>query len=240
MMTLALPGADYRGFYNRLGIQLPDISFTNVSVRCFADPGAHRREDRNPSCSVNTVNGAWKCHACGARGGAFDAALKKGHDPRSAIELMIAYRLTEPRARLRTARDLLDSPRHLPTTPSLVDHAPIARRSLQVTDRDIARWQTSLSRRPRLLSRLAVERGWRYQTMRALELGLDRGRITIPVRNATGQLRGLLRYQPEHSARPKMLAAAAAAAAAAGSRQPAAGTDSSRTQLPRGPAEYSL
>ena len=208
MATRTLPGADYRGFYYRLGIQLPDLSRTNVSVRCFADPGAHRREDRNPSCSVNTVNGAWKCHGCGAKGGAFDAAIQKGYDPRSAIELMIAYRITEPRAELRSARELLGAPRHLPTTPSRVDHDPtIARRTLQVTARDIARWETALSRRPRLLSRLAFERGWRYETMRALELGVDRGRITIPVRNASSELQGLLRYQPEHTGRPKMLAA---------------------------------
>ena len=42
--------------------------------------------------------------------------------------------------------------------------------------------------------------------MRALELGLDSGRITIPIRNAHGNLLGLLRYQPEHTPPPKMLA----------------------------------
>ena len=67
-MTLTLPGADYRAFYQQLGIPLPDIPRTNVSVRCFADPAAHHREDRDPSCSVNTLNGAWNCHACGAHG----------------------------------------------------------------------------------------------------------------------------------------------------------------------------
>ncbi len=97
--------------------------------------------------------------------------IQKGYDPRSAVELMIAYRITEPRAELRSARELLGAPRHLPTTPSRVDHDPtIARRTLQVTARDIARWETALSRRPRLLSRLAFERGWRYETMRGLEL----------------------------------------------------------------------
>lgn len=208
MATLTLPGADVRGFYRRLGIQLPDNSSTNVSVRCFVDPGAHHREDRDPSCSVNTVNGAWKCHGCGACGGAFDAALKTGHDPRSAVELMIAYRLTEPRARLRTARELLDAASRPPATPPRAHHDPVGRRRLQVTGQDIARWQAALSRRPSLLARLAGERGWRYQTMRQLELGADRGRITIPVRNASGVLRGLLLYQPDHTARPKMLAAA--------------------------------
>lgn len=203
---MTLPGADVRGFYQQLGIRLPDNSRTNVSVRCFVDPSAHRREDRDPSCSVNTVNGAWKCHGCGARGGAFDAALERGHDPRSAIELMIAHRLTEPRTRLRTARELLAAPRRSPATPRRAQHDPAARRRWQVTEQDIARWQAALSRRPRLLERLADERGWQCDTMRELELGIDRGRITIPVRNAAGLLRGLLRYQPDHTTQPKMLA----------------------------------
>ena len=211
-MTLTLPGADYRGFYERLGIQLPDIPRTNVSVRCFADPGAHRREDRNPSCSVNTLNGAWNCHACGARGGAFDAALKRGHDPRGAIELMIAHGITERRAQLRTASELLRDPASQPLaraqtrsrTGPTEDRQP--RMALQANEQDISRWEAALSRRPSLISRLARERGWGSETIRTLELGLDRGRITIPIRNAHGRLRGVLRYQPEHTGRPKMLA----------------------------------
>jgi 5S rRNA maturation endonuclease (ribonuclease M5) len=207
MATLALPGADYRGFYRQLGIELPDTSRTNVSVRCFAEPDAHRREDRDPSCSVNTTNGKWKCHGCGARGGPYDAALAKHHTPRSAIDLMIAYGLAERRARLQTARELLDAARRPPAMLGPPRHVPVARRTLRVTDRDIARWQTALSRRPRLLARLANDRGWQVETMHSLELGIDRGRITIPIRNATGQLRGVHRYQPDHTARPKMLAA---------------------------------
>ena len=155
------------------------------------------------------MNGAWKCHGCGARGGAFDAALAKGSHPRAAIDLMIAYGLAERRGRLRRPPgNCSTQPRHPPATLARADHdATVARRTLQVTDRDIARWETALSRRPRLLARLANERGWRYETMRSLELGIDRGRITIPIRNATGQLRGVHRYQPDHTARPKMLAA---------------------------------
>jgi hypothetical protein len=212
MVTLMLPGADIRGYYQQLGIQLPDNSRTNVSVRCFADPSAHRREDRDPSCSVNLVSGLWKCHGCGARGGPQNAALAKGHTPRSALDLMIAYGLIEPGARLRTARELLDAPRRTPpararTRARARETEPVAERpTLQVTEQDIARWEATLSRRPSLIARLARDRGWLYPTMRALELGLDRGRITIPIRNAHGLLRGLLRYQPEHTGRPKMLA----------------------------------
>jgi len=109
MATLTLPGADIRGYYQRLGIQLPERPCFEASVRCFANPDAHRREDRNPSCSVNLVSGAWKCHACGARGGAYDAAWRTGYTPRAAIDLMIAHGLTDRRARLQTARELLNA-----------------------------------------------------------------------------------------------------------------------------------
>jgi DNA primase len=76
-----------------------------------------------------------------------------------------------------------------------------------VSEADVARWETSLSRRPALLSQLAVERGWRYGVIRELQLGLDSGgRVTIPIRNGRGELRGALRYQPLHFREPKMLA----------------------------------
>src|SRR5450755_2181832 len=154
MATLTLPGADIRGFYQRLGIQLPERPCFEASVRCFANPDAHRREDRNPSCSVNLVSGAWKCHGCGAVGGAYDAAWRKGYTPRDAIDLMIAYGLTERRARLQTARELLNAS----ARPTQADAHPKARTrarealgerpALRVTDQDVARWQTALSRRP--------------------------------------------------------------------------------------------
>ncbi len=83
----------------------------------------------------------------------------------------------------------------------------VARPALQVTDQDIAGWQAALSRRPSLMARLSASAAGATETIRALELGLDRGRITIPIRNAHGELRGLLRYQPERTGRPKMLAA---------------------------------
>ena len=212
MATLTLPGADIRGYYQRLGIHLPAQARLDASVRCFANPDPHRREDRNPSCSVNLVSGAWKCHACGARGGAYDAAWRKGYTPRDAIDLMIAYGLTERRSRLQTARALLDAsarPSHTDARSRARTRGgehPDERSALKVTDQDIARWQTALSRRPSLLATLARERGWRHETIRALELGHDRGRITIPIRDARGELQGLLRYQPKPADGPKMLA----------------------------------
>lgn len=210
---MILPDADIRGYYHQLGIKLPDSSYANASVRCFAAPEAHRREDHDPSCSVNTISGAWRCHGCGARGGAYDAAIAKGQDPRTAIDLMIDYGLIERRARLHTAREVLQASRRRSASPVARVRREtqgrsdgVVARTLYVTDQDICHWQAALSRRPSLLARLAKERDWNYQTVRALELGFDRERITIPIRNGRGLVRGVLRYQPGHTSQPKMLA----------------------------------
>ena len=46
---------DVRAFFEALGIELPGWAHTEAPVRCFADPGAHQREDRDASCSVNVA-----------------------------------------------------------------------------------------------------------------------------------------------------------------------------------------
>ena len=90
-MTSTLPGADIRGFYDALGIALPEWATVEASVRCFADPAAHAHEDRDPSCSVNLEIGAWRCWGCGAKGGAYDAATWRGRSPREAMDLLVSY-----------------------------------------------------------------------------------------------------------------------------------------------------
>jgi hypothetical protein len=203
-MTVLTMG-DVRGFYEELGVELPGWSEREAPVRCFAAPESHNRADRSPSTSVNLSNGAWYCHGCGACGGAYDAALSLGHSPRSAIELMISYGLIEPRTGNRTAR----AARQVAPQRSAPDARGQRKAPAQLgaSEAEISRWESSLSRRPSLLAQLAVERGWRYGVMRHLQLGLDSsGRVTIPIRNGRGELRGVLRYQPVHSHGPKMLA----------------------------------
>jgi 5S rRNA maturation endonuclease (ribonuclease M5) len=71
----------------------------------------------------------------------------------------------------------------------------------------VQRWHACLSHRPGLIERLAVEREWRFGVLCQLQVGVDAGaRITIPIRNAHRELRGILRYQPWHTSAPKMLA----------------------------------
>jgi hypothetical protein len=197
-----LATADIRGFYKALGIELPGWSERDAPANCFASPESHAHGDRNPSTSVSLINGAWCCHGCGARGGAYDAALAIGHTPRSAIELMIAHGLIEPRSEPQTARALRAVP-----TPTRTAAPQPARRPLAVTDADVNRWQTALAHRTATLSRLAIERGWRYGALCELEIGVDSGgRLTIPIRDGDENLRGVLRYQPWHTHGPKMLA----------------------------------
>lgn len=194
-MTRTLPTADIRGYYTALGITLPGWARTEASVRCFVNPDQHERADRDPSMSINLQHGAFHCHACGAKGGAYDAALSRGHEPRSAIELMIAHHLTDPRPSPR--------PRPRPVTPahrSPVDvpiRRPAHRRPrLVARDRDIAIYRHHLRQRLDVLKRLAETRGWTPQAIDELELGLDHDRITIPVRGFNRELVALLRYQP--------------------------------------------
>jgi hypothetical protein len=195
---------DVRGFYAALGIELPASTAANVGVRCFADPHAHAHADRSPSCSVSTENGAWMCWGCGANGGAYDAALARGHSPRSAIELMIKHGLTErrerwtpPSARGRRVRSAAPAP---------APRAATEQRVLATTEDEFERWHEELFSvgRQGWVERLAAQRLWSTETMRALGLGYDRGRLAIPIRTASGRLRGVLRYLP--GAEPKMLA----------------------------------
>jgi hypothetical protein len=200
-----LDGADIRGFYAALGIPLPGWACGDVSVRCFADPDAHARGDRDPSCSVNLTHGAWHCHGCGASGGPYDAAVYQGHGSRSAIDLMIWHGLTERRARYSWQRQhpIL---RNAGTRPRVV--RPTSPR-FTISETDINHWRSALSADTTIVERLVRERGWQLETMRELELGVDRGRITIPVRDHERRLVGLLRYRPSSRPRQSKMKAAA-------------------------------
>ena len=203
-MTVLTTG-DIRGFYGSLGIVLADRAEREAAVRCFAAPESHRHDDRSPSASISLVSGSWCCHACGARGGAYDAALALGHTPRGAIDLMITHGLIQR----RSGPDSRPHDRPQPAPAPRQARSPVARERprLEATDADVARWQSSLSRRPSLIMRLAQEREWRYGVICELEVGLDaNGRLTIPISGGASELQGVLRYQPWRTHGPKMLA----------------------------------
>jgi len=121
---------------------------------------------------------------------------------------MIAHHLTEPRTPDRSPQP---TPRRPYTPPRPTPPALSGRRRRIITDIDIADWQQRLASQPHPLPQLRAEQQaiWRDATIRELELGLDRGRITIPIRDRLGKLQGVLRYAPRRSSSPKMLAIAA-------------------------------
>jgi hypothetical protein len=87
--------ADVRGFYAELGVALPDRGGANVDVRCFANPAAHAHGDRKASCSVSADRGIYKCHTCGAKGNAYQAALALGRTPADATALLERHGLDD-------------------------------------------------------------------------------------------------------------------------------------------------
>jgi len=200
---MSTPGV--RSFYATLGIELPAWSKRNASVPCFAQPDAHNRGDRSPSCSVNLDSGAWNCHGCGAHGGAYDAALAVGHTPRRAMELLVGHGLA-PRA-------YRSMPEWAPVPGRVTKQAgsmapPDTSAAISWDEADIAHCAETLDANSRLVRRLILERAWSPRTMRELELGFDGARITIPVRDASARLAGVLRYDPFGIRDPKMRAIA--------------------------------
>lgn len=196
------PDTRVRKFFAGLGITLLPSRSNEAPARCFAASGTHRRGDRTPSTSVNVSTGAWLCHGCGARGGPYDAALLRGHSPRSAMELLAATGLVDRRQHGRRS-----------TTAPQPDHQrpnamrPDTRRLFTTTEDQVARWVEALNRSRQVLERLKAQRGISPSVLERFQIGTDGSRITIPTRNAQGQLVGVLRWSPfHHGTVPKMLA----------------------------------
>lgn len=178
--------SDVRALYARLGVDLPDRGGNELAVSCFANPEAHRHGDRNASASVNRDSGVWCCHACGAGGGAYDAALALGTAPAEAMRLLEEHGFTNP-----------------------APAAPARRPTFTGTEEDVAAARATLASNRTAIERLGELRGWTAEAVERLELGLDgRGLVTFPIREAGGALVGLLRYQPNKERRsgPKLKA----------------------------------
>jgi hypothetical protein len=119
------------------------------------------------------------------------------------MELMVRYGLTE-----RTDSQEARSGDLKVRVAVQTRQRPVATsRQLLVSDAGVARWHQALFadiRRP-WRGVLLRQRLWSEAAMRELEVGFDGARITIPIRNGRGGLRGVLRYRA--GGKPKMLAA---------------------------------
>ena len=172
--------ADVHGFYAELGVELPRGTGDEASVRCFANPAAHSHEDRNKSCSVNTLTGLWCCHGCGKRGNPYAAAVAAGYTEKGAAQLARRFGVF-----LELAKD----------------------KPKMATWRDHKRWRDALWAQPALIRRLGELKGWTPYAIQRCGLGWDGERITFTIRKWVGEkykIVGVARYLPGGS--PKMVA----------------------------------
>jgi AAA domain len=207
-----------RDFYSALDVTLPGSAASgDVSVRCFANPDAHKRDDRNPSCSVNLDTGQWNCHTCGAKGGAFDAAVALGRSRSEAVELAKRHdvfvsdreQTQKPRQPARAAATARPSSTAAVPTDTTPQSETVASELSPALKQQVAEWRDALRGSKATLDRLYELRGWQPEAIEALGLGLDGDRIMFPVRDAARRLVGVLRYAPNRETRKgtKMLAA---------------------------------
>ncbi len=194
--------ADVSGFYRALGVELPPASgAANVAIACFVNPEAHRHEDRNKSCSVSMESGAFNCHGCGARGGAYDAAVASGRSPSDAMEMLRRHGLVtdEQWSRTSTPAARADQPKGTSTAPG----------KPPVTEQQLRAWQSALLQDERPLARLEELRGWSTEAIEHLGIGVDRGyrspkgggAVVFPARDETGALTGCVHYAPDPAKR---------------------------------------
>lgn len=74
------------------------------------------------------------------------------------------------------------------------------------TERELAKYAERLQRDERMLAEAWEAKGWRHGTLAALGIGLVADRLTIPVYGLDETLVQFLRYSPDGSRKPKMLA----------------------------------
>lgn len=168
--------------------------------RCGASPSRTSIAERIaiPSCSVNLRSGAFHCHGCGAGGGAYDAAVLLGLDARQAIDLMVEHGLTQRR------RGVVAPGKRAPVQPVREERRA---RSLAVTDDQVSAWHRRLRDDHDLVIQLAVRRGWVEEILARHVVGWTGERVSIPIRDASHGLVGVVLYAPPWSRRgPKLVA----------------------------------
>lgn len=76
------------------GVRIPGGFSRYVKVSCFGP--AHARGDRNPSATVDRVNGRYKCFSCDLSGDVFDLLkIEKGLNYKQAQATLGATTTTE-------------------------------------------------------------------------------------------------------------------------------------------------
>jgi hypothetical protein len=75
-----------------------------------------------------------------------------------------------------------------------------------VDGEQVEAWAEALAKNCQLLERLRADRGWDERVLRALHVGFDGERITVPIQGERAAPQGVLRLRIDASQRPKGLA----------------------------------
>lgn len=137
-------------------------------------------DDTHQSFSIST-NGLFRCHACGEQGSAFDFFMRTQNvDFATAVQAVAAY---APGVRLGP-------------TP-----LPVARR---FNPAQAEAWAHALANTPDVMSYLLFKRGLTEDTITRFGLGWTGTRISIPIRDAAGNVVNAKLYKPNGDAGDKM------------------------------------
>jgi len=142
--------------------------------------------DTEPSANVNMTNGLWHCKACGAAGGPIDFVMKRqGVDYKTALTEVGRLAGMDPPS-LAVSRSNGSAG---PAAP-----APTSVTKGKLTETNVKAWHEAALRNAELMRWFAEHRGFTDETITTRQLGWDGSRVTIPVRDAAGQLLNVRRY----------------------------------------------
>lgn len=136
---------------------------------------------KTPSASFNFDANVWHCMGCG-EGGTLTALIKKLRQARKSGADVIDIKT-------RTKRE---AKAHKPTKPL-------------PSEERIRHWHERLLKQPSVLAYLTEERGLTKTTIKEFEIGHDGFRYTIPVRDESGKLVNVRRYDPRKKDHNKMI-----------------------------------
>lgn len=179
--NVALERLDVRAFFEaQVGRLGPKVGHDEMRFLCLF------HGDTNPSANVNLRTGLWKCQVCNAGGSAIDLLMQQGADYKEALtQIGAAAGLEPPGAKPPKANGHATDMR--PT--------PAPRRSTKLSEENVRTWHEAGLRNEDLQRWFREHRGFTEETIAARQLGWDGQRVTIPVRDETGALVNVRRYQ---------------------------------------------
>lgn len=177
----ALRRLDVAAFYAGQGVELGQLVGPNERrIRCpFHD-------DHTPSANVNTETGLWVCHTCDKGGSPIDFLMDKGLDFKAALaEVGRLAGLEAPSRNGHRSNGAAGTP-----SPA----APLSKTKGKLTEANVKAWHEAALRNPDLMRWFHEKRGFTDETVAWWQLGWDGQRVTIPVRDGSGDLVNVRRY----------------------------------------------